>query len=455
MDIGTTAHFLFNLLRFRLRDRWTRPQIEAYQTRKLHALRAYAYSHSPFYQRFHAGMMDRPLSELPVLTKALLMEQFDNLVTDRAVHLADIQADVAAPQPGALFRGRYVVNATSGSTGQPGLFLFNRAEWAQVVASFVRAYQWAGFIANPLRRWKIAIISSVTPWHLSAQLGASLGSSPWVSTLRLSATEPLSTLAARLNEWQPNILIAYPSIASLLAEEQRAGRLHIAPWLLFGSAEVLTHDTRHLLEQTWNAPLFDHYGATESGGLASECQQHTGLHFFEDLVLVENVDDHNRPVPPGVYGEKLLITVLFNRTQPLIRYELSDSLRFSSAACACGRAFTLVDGIQGRAEDILYLPALNGGDVPVHPNLFHDIMDTLHSSGWQVIHGADGLTILLSGATSVEVDSALTDKLHQAFAAQGVVSPPIHIRHVDTIPRAQSGKTPLIVAKRPHATARE
>jgi hypothetical protein len=58
-------------------------------------------------------------------------------------------------------------------------------------------------------------------------------------------------------------------------------------------------------------------------------------------------------MPPGVYGDKLLVTSLFNRTQPLIRYELSDSVRLSPVSCPCGRPFALIDDIQGRMEEVL------------------------------------------------------------------------------------------------------
>ena len=65
------------------RERWTRPQVLAHQARALESLRAHAYTRSPFYQRFHAGRMDQPLQDLPVLSKSMLMEHFDELATTR------------------------------------------------------------------------------------------------------------------------------------------------------------------------------------------------------------------------------------------------------------------------------------------------------------------------------------------------------------------------------------
>ncbi len=106
---------------------------------------------------------------------------------------------------------------------------------------------------------------------------------------------------------------------------------------------------------------------------------------MEDLVIVEVVDQDNRPVPPGVYGDKLFITVLFNRTQSLIRYELSDSVRLATDPYLSGHPFALIDDIQGRVEEVLSFPGVAGGVVNVHPLVFSRIMDTLPVSGWQVI----------------------------------------------------------------------
>src|SRR5215510_6268034 len=125
-------------------EHWTRQQLQHYQARALSVCREYAYTHSPFYQRFHRGLTDAPLHELPVLTKAMLMEHFDELVTDRAIRLEEVKRYLGNLVGDERFLGRYWVNATSGSSGHPGIFLFNRDEWITVLASFARAREWGG-----------------------------------------------------------------------------------------------------------------------------------------------------------------------------------------------------------------------------------------------------------------------------------------------------------------------
>lgn len=147
------------------RDQWAREQLAAHQSEALDRLRAYAYANSPFYQRFHAGLMDRPLVELPVLTKAMVREHFDELVTDPAIHLDDAWDYLASLKPGEKrrFLGRYWVCATSGSTGRPGVFLFDRAEWLAALAGFGRAHEWAGLPVRLTHRMKMAAIGSTAP----------------------------------------------------------------------------------------------------------------------------------------------------------------------------------------------------------------------------------------------------------------------------------------------------
>lgn len=335
------------------------------------------------------------------------------------------------------------MNATSGSTGHPGLFVFNRSEWTTVLASFARAHEWAGLGISLTHRMKMASVASTTPWHMSAQVGATLRSW-WMPALRLAASQPLEEIVLRLNEFQPEMLVAYASMSAILADEQIAGRLHISPHLVFTSSEVLTDDTRRRVEVAWEHPPFNQYAATETGGLAAECAQGHRLHLFEDLVIVEVVDGQNHAVPPGEYGDKLLITVLFNRSQPLIRYELSDSVMISSEACPCGRPFALVGEIQGRVEEVLRFPGADAREVSAHPQMFHRIMDAARVSGWQVVQKEDGLDVLLSGAPDGFDENGLAESFRAALSALGAVVPAIRVLRVPAIPKTPSGKAPLV-----------
>lgn len=446
MDLRLLAHALWLRRRLRHREHWSRPRLERHQAQALQRLRAHAYARSPFYRRLHAGRMTAPLHELPVLTKALLMAHFDELVTDPDVRLADLEAHVEGAGAERRFRNRYWVALTSGTTGRRGVFLADPKEWATVLASYARANDWAGLGPRLLHPLRMAVVSSTVPWHQSARVGASV-QSPLVHALRLDSTRPMPELVARLEAHRPESLVAYASMARALAEEQLAGRLHLAPRAVMCASEVLTPEGRERIEQAWGVRPFDVYAATETAGVASECERHAGLHLYEDLVITEVVDAQNRPVPPGVYGAKVLVTVLFSRTQPLIRYEMSDSVCLGAALCACGRPFRLLSGVQGRSEDVLSLPGAGGAPVAVPPNLFHQLLEPLPLHGWQVVQEEDGLRLLLAGAAPAVDGSRLAEALRRALAERGVTGTPVRVERVADIPKTSNGKARLIVAR--------
>ncbi len=243
MNIQIVVGLLSAMQQFRRRDHWTRKLLEAHQAEALRRLREYAYAHSPFYQRFHQGLTDAPLHELPVLTKAMLMEHFDELVTDRAIRLEEVKTHMKNLAGDEHYLGRYWVTATSGSSGHPGIFLFSRIEWIRVLASFARAREWGGIKLDLAHRVKTATVASTTAFHMSTRVNAT-AHSWWMPEIRLAASEPVETIVERLNAWQPEVLIAYASMACILADEQLAGLLQIRPRAVFISSEVLTHETR-------------------------------------------------------------------------------------------------------------------------------------------------------------------------------------------------------------------
>src|SRR5262249_2777002 len=149
---------------------------------------------------------------------------------------------------------------------------------------------------------------------------------------------------------------------------------------------------RRIVREAWQVDVRDTYGATEYAPIAAECERGR-KHLLEDGAVIEIVDEQGRPVPPGVSGERVLLTVFHRRTQPLIRYEITDMMRLTGEECACGRPFRVIDGVEGRLEDILYFGAQGSRDrdIPVHPNAFHGLLETVPSTGWQVIHTEDGL----------------------------------------------------------------
>jgi phenylacetate-coenzyme A ligase PaaK-like adenylate-forming protein len=121
-------------------------------------------------------------------------------------------------------------------------------------------------------------------------------------------------------------------------------------------------------------PWFEIYGATEAPFLAASCPERGRLHLFEDLSIVENVDELGRPVPDGSPGHHLLVTNLVNSVQPLIRYAVPDLVTVAPDRCGCGRPTRVLTSVDGRSDDILRLPGERAGRVTVHPLVLRSAM---------------------------------------------------------------------------------
>ena len=446
MDLRLISRVLFLRAAWRRRDHWDAAQITAHQDQALRELRRATYAGSEFYRRHHAGLHDAPLDQLPSVTKADLMAHFDEAVTTPDLTLADLENHLlslvqSGGDPGVPWKGRWWAAATAGTTGRRGTFIWNRSEWGTILASYARANDWAGISAGLTRPLKMALVSSRVPTHQSAVVGASLRSG-LVPTLRLDVTAPMGETVAALNRFQPRVLVGYASALKPLAAEQRAGRLHISPQGVMSASEVLTPHTASELETAWGSAPFDVYAATETAGIASPCT-YRKRHVYEDLLIIEPVDRTGNPVPAGTTGAKLLCTVLFSRTLPLIRYEMSDTVRLGGRDCPCGRAFTVLEDIEGRIEDVLQLPGKTG-IVNVHPIVFHHILDQTAAAGWQIIQEASGLRVLMAGLAPGASTEGVRTAVEDALTDAGVVDTQVELRVVERVERTALGKAPFV-----------
>ena len=427
------------------RERWSREQIQRHQNRQLTRLRQFASAHSPFYERFHKGFEDRPLQELPILTKQELMRSWDDIVTDRSLHLRDIQRFLEGVQGLEPYQNTHYAFATGGTTGLNGVTVYSKKEFLLWFAITSRTTRLAG-MRFPLReRPRMSIVQSHQPWHVAG--GASFLRLPLVKTLPLDTTEPLPQLVRKLNEFQPHVLGGFAGNIHLFAQEQTAGRLRIGPRTVTTTAETLKKEARHDIEQAWGTRPFDVYGSTETAQAASECQEHRGLHIYEDMVILEVVDEDNRPVPPGTFGKKVLATVLWNYSLPLIRYEISDHLKLSAEPCPCGRTFQRIEEIEGREEQVIFLEGSSGEEVRVEPDLFFDHMVLLPIDGWQVVQeGKNAITFLVLRPHAEFKEAELLNRMGDDIEKLGANRPMLRVEVVDELRRTRLGKMITIQA---------
>jgi phenylacetate-coenzyme A ligase PaaK-like adenylate-forming protein len=441
------------------RDEWSIEQLRAHRRKRLLAIVRHAAASSPYYRERFADIElsdDLELTALPTLDKATMLENFDDLVTDRRLSLAGVEAHLeelerSGPRADPKLLGEYRAMASGGSSGRRGVFLYGREEWIEALASGARvSWGYLGQVPRLPRR-RFTTIWAEGPRYITGRMLRTfdLGVSP-VRQQRLDARMALGELVDALNAFQPEWMNAYASTAAQLAEQQLAGALRISPRVVVTSAEVRTPEMEQQILAAWGRAPFNVYISTESGTpIAAECEHHAGLHLFEDCVQIEVVDDDGRPVPIGEPGSRLLLTNLFNRTQPLIRYELDDLVTVSRQACPCGRPFPLLKSVEGRSDDILELPTSAGATVKVNPlTLESPMTGTAAVSEYRILYASGELRVevVLNGSgdrgpTCGEIEG----RLAAAIAESGARVPPIRIESVAEIPRnPHSGKRKAI-----------
>ncbi|MBA2450997.1 MAG: phenylacetate--CoA ligase family protein [Chloroflexi bacterium] len=346
--------------------------VMARQRARLGRLVRFARARSALYRELYQGMPleIEHLGQLRPVTKQQLMARFDDWVTDPRVGRAGVEAFLADKTlVGQRYLGRYTVFTTSGSTGESGICVHD-AEALTLYRALTLVRGWLPWM-TPERLWPVlrqgARVAGVfaTGDHYASSgmldLARRRRPRPFNRVRVFSALSPLPELVQALNAFRPAELIAYPSALLLLAEEQEAGRLAIRPALVGSGGEWLDPTARRSIEATFGCRVRENYGVTEFGPLGWACRE-ASLHVSADWAILEAVDEAYRPVPAGQASYTTLLTNLAIRVQPIIRYDLGDSVTVRPDGCRCGSPFPAVR-VVGRREETLYFRTPSGGEV--------------------------------------------------------------------------------------------
>ncbi|MDI1315337.1 hypothetical protein [Prosthecobacter sp.] len=340
------------------------------QQKRLRQFLKTARASSPYYREkfrhIDADCVD--LSKYPVTTKAEMMAHFDQVVTDPAVTHATVEEFIAdTGNVNQTFQGKYTVSHTSGSQGQPTLIVQN-----QLVLNLLFAFQMTRgnisyrgarrFLQPILNLWnptRLAVLISQQGFFPSAWIWQHLPEymHRYMRFLFLPANDP--DLIAKLNAFSPAVLTATPTTLDLLSlktDQLNLPRMKQAvTW-----SETLTLKARSRISAAFQAPVMDNYACGECMFMTNGCPTGTGAHVNADWIILEVVDEQNRPVPPGQLGHKVLMTNLANTVQPFIRYEIGDRLVMATEPCGCGNKLPRIETIIGRAADFFWVKSTSG-----------------------------------------------------------------------------------------------
>lgn len=352
------------------------------QKQRLQQLVAYAKTNSPYFAKLYADVPeDYSLSDLPATNKRDLMEHWNDWVTDSSVTLEQINAFMLDKDNiGRKWQKKYMVMTTSGSTGNPLVMLcddtVNNVMGAiSASRSYARKEDLRAFIRKGGK--SMGVFADGGFYLANSSIRARLLTMPWKKRQLgiSSALYPTDKIVEQLNRFQPAMLGGYPSNLELLIDEQESGRLHISPVIIMTGGEYLSDSLRKRLSEAFHCYVQTSYACTEGGAVACECTQ-KHFHINDDWVIVEPVDAEGNPVPDGQLADKYLLTNLYNYTQPMIRYEVTDRIIYHSEPCSCGNPSPWIE-VEGRNDDVLIFEK-NGMELRVPPLAIYAELKEVH-----------------------------------------------------------------------------
>jgi len=326
--------------RARVRSLRTQDELKRWQARRMdHFLRHAASKAEAF-----SGLSGRPLTDYPLMDKAALMGAFHRY------NVAGITGEAAWAALQTTGRiGKFAVGASTGTSGNRGLYLVSDAE----------RYLWLGtLLAKALpdmltARYRVAVMLP-----RGSRLYDAANESGRLALKFFDLTEGLDLQLPSVAAFQPNVIVAPPHALIALA---RSG-LSFNPLHIFSGAEVLEPDDRSEIEARFGVTVREIYMATE-GLFGVACPQGT-LHLCEDCVAFEWEPAGDLVAP--------CTTDFTRRTQMMIRYRMNDLLSLSDAPCPCGSPLQAVSAVIGRSDDAFRMITADGRRVFVTPDIIRN-----------------------------------------------------------------------------------
>jgi phenylacetate-CoA ligase len=338
-----------------------RQDIKKYQLQKLKEQVNYCYEKSSFYRKKFDTANLKPsdiqtiddLQKIPFTVKSDLKDNYP--------------FGMVAASPGEIIE----VHASSGTTGNPiiGAYTQNDMEvWQEIMARSI--YTTGGRPHDVIHiAYGYGLFTGGFGFHYGAQkVGAKI----------VPASSGMTQRQIKLmKDLDVTMLACTPSFAVYLSEAMAQEGVDPKKDLklkrgMFG-AEPWSSKIRERIEQEMGIETFDIYGLTElcGPGVSIECEEHTGLHIWEDHFIVETINpDTGEVLAEGKEGE-LVFTALTKTGMPMLRYRTRDISKIDITPCRCGRTHARMTHITGRTDDMLIIRGVN-----VFPSqIEHAIMD--------------------------------------------------------------------------------
>jgi phenylacetate-CoA ligase len=407
------------------RSQWLPPEmLFARQRERLGQLLHYAAAHSPYYEQLFAARGFDPASfrpaefaALPLLTKAIIRGRTNEILSRE------------------FPRSALLEHRTGGSTGVALQVYFDPGWIDPRTADALRSDQWAGCFHG----MKIASLWGNPPLprtfkqHIRAFL---IDRFIFFDTLDFN-DRSVGEFIRRWRQGKPEILFGHSHSLYMLARYVLDHDIRdLRPRGIISTSMMLLANERAVIERGFGCKVFDRYGSEETGLIASECEQHQGMHLNIEHLYIEFLREDGTPVTPGEEGA-IVITDLVNRGMPLIRYQIGDVGVPTDRRCSCGRGLPLMERVTGRVAD--YLKRRDGSMVAGVSLVERTLTAIPGLEQMQVVQPtADEIVLNVVRAPdfSPATEQALLDEFRSVFGP-GI---DIHPHYVERIPQERSGK---------------
>ena len=343
-------------------------ELHKYSEDKFRRVIKYAYNHSRFYNNFYKkngisyeDLDDINFKDIPIMTKDLVRENFYNIATCK-IEESNIDSALKSKELLAKASKYYLVH-TSGSTGVPCNFLYDSHAITTIQANFIRlsvgGHNKIAYKDFPINSVYIApvgngyactaiVMSGMDKYHARG--------------IVLDAKEPLSEWKSKLKSYNPSYLSGYPSCLNLICELQKEGKIDFKPKKIITGGEPVNKEAADYYADCFHSDVIDFYGCTESILIGAGSNYYKGLYLFDDLNYLE-VDKN----------KNLIITPLYNKVFPLIRYRLGDLVEGFTKEGYKDKPYSHIDRILGRSEELMWFKNINGEMDFLHPLFIDDL----------------------------------------------------------------------------------
>jgi len=411
---------------------WSEGQLRTFQWQELQKLLKHAYNNVPYWQMVFKQLNLQPsdiksyaeFRKLPMITKEDIRANKEQMIARNYI-------------------GKTWTKATGGSTGEPLELDYTPESYDWRVAASKRGYAWAG-CEDGMRQayiWGVAIGKQPLLKKWKEGLHHFILRQKYFNCFEFDQARMEQTLK-ELNRYKPQIIVGYTNPLYNFAKfVNNNGGIKFAPNSVISAAEKLYQFQREEIEKAFGCRAFNTYGSREFMLIASECQEHKGLHINVENLFVEVIKEDGTPAQAGEMGD-VVITDLHNYGMPFIRYQIGDMAIASEKNCPCGRGLPMLEDVVGRSLDMIKTP--DGRFVPgeFFPHLMKEFSEVKQ---FQVIQEQlDRLVVKIvrSGSFQQSRLEFLQDEIRKVVGQ----SIRMDLQFVDEIPLTKTGKFRVTVS---------